>query len=447
MPCLVDDKVSANAEEVGDEGEVWLEGCALAPDANKCFLNDVMRRVDILHIVENASEEDGLVLLEQQPERLRVRVAHAFDEVVVRLAHAQGFNYSKIGTNVERSKPIWKEGSRYSQTTDRSTSKVGGWRPDNRFPNTMMNIDRFLHKLALRFGSDRMNERHSLLIDEAISKTFNRIRSVDPQTDRQFLRLRTSISNQLPERVPVYSRFVPRLAVAAVVLAAVLLGGYFYSTSTFTRFPSDVYATGRGEQKEVTLNDGSQVILNSASELTVKQLQKGKPRTVVVSGEALFRVRRNDSPFTVSTGLVEVNVVGTEFNVRARGDVIEIAVLDGVVNIRVFSNGHDSTLQLTKREMASCPQNGFPRRTGEIPSTEYPGWLHGKLYLDRTSFLAACREIELRFDVTIEVRSSALAEETITGVLDARSAGAAIAALCTLTGKTFSYAGTTYTIR
>ena len=58
--------------------------------------------------------------------------------------------------------------------------------------------------------------------------------------------------------------------------------------------------------------------------------------------------------------------------------------------------------------------------------------MHGKLLLDRTQFIAACRDLEMRFGVTIDLRDQALREREITGILDARTAASGLTALCEL---------------
>jgi hypothetical protein len=111
-----------------------------------------------------------------------------------------------------------------------------------------------------------------------------------------------------------------------------------------------------------------------------------------------------------------------------------------------MKDGRDSTLLLTQNQMALCPHDAFPHRIAGISSPEYPGWMHGKLLLDRTQFITACRELEMRFGVTIDVRDTALRERMITGILDARTAASGLSALCELTGKEFTHAGKTYII-
>ena len=121
-------------------------------------------------------------------------------------------------------------------------------------------------------------------------------------------------------------------------------------------------------------------------------------------------------------------------------------VLPGDHRVRVEKDGKDSTLQLTRNQRAVCPQNDFPARVGDIPSEEYPGWLYGKLFLDGTPLLTACREIEMRFNITIRLQHQRLGSEIITGILDAGNAESAVTALCELTGTRYRQENREYTM-
>jgi transmembrane sensor len=242
----------------------------------------------------------------------------------------------------------------------------------------------------------------------------------------------------------VRGRLLPRLAAGAVAVALLVVTAWFYSSSP--EAAPDVFATQVGEQKEITLRDGSQVTLNYASQLTGSAEKQDRARHFSLKGEAYFRVEHTGSPFIVSTMNADVEVVGTEFDVRERDGELEIGVVRGAVKVRVMKGGKDSTLMLTKNQVGFCPRDGFPQRLSDIASVEYPGWLHGKLLLDHTAFPAACRELEMRFGITITVHDQTMKSKVITGILDARTAERGLAALCELTGKHYTHAGTTFTV-
>jgi ferric-dicitrate binding protein FerR (iron transport regulator) len=281
-------------------------------------------------------------------------------------------------------------------------------------------------------------------IEDTLRKSASRFRTIDPQTQQQWLRLLSATKQIDTEAVPSRPRLMPRFAFGATAVAIVAAAVYFYTSSS--QSSPETFATRMGEQKEIVLGDGSQITLNYASELVASAERPDKPRRVTLTGEAYFRVRNTGSPFIVTTQYADVEVVGTEFNVRGRDGAVEIGVISGAVKVRVVKDGKDSTLLLTQHQMALCQQDAFPGRIGGISSSEYPGWIHGKLLLDRMSFLAACRELEMRFGVTIVVRDGIIREKVITGILDARTAASGLAALCELTGKKFTNAGKAYVI-
>lgn len=111
------------------------------------------------------------------------------------------------------------------------------------------------------------------------------------------------------------------LAVAAYLLAT----GYFdYSASTVTR-----HATKIGEQRTLTLEDGSTVTLNTKSQVLVDMTDTAR-RIVMDRGEAYFEVARDPlRPFTVEVGGRAITAHGTEFNLRRLGDGFGVALIDG----------------------------------------------------------------------------------------------------------------------
>jgi transmembrane sensor len=303
---------------------------------------------------------------------------------------------------------------------------------------------RFLQKLKLMFHTRSNQLVDEAGIDEILDRGFHQLHDIDPETSQQWLRLQRVTAQRDTETVLIKSRFVPRLALSAAVAVFAMVCVYVYF---FIAQPSpEMFATARGQQKEVLLNDGSHVTLNYATELVVPKLQSGQSRRLLLTGEAYFRVQLREDPFIVSTTYADVQVIGTEFNLRAREGALEVAVINGVVKISAVKDGKDSSLLLSRYQMAYCPLDGFPVRIGNIPFPEYPGWMHGKLFLSGTSFQTACREIEMRFDVTIRIDDQRFDNEIVSGVLDARTAESALTALCELTGKRFMHDGQSYHI-
>lgn len=125
---------------------------------------------------------------------------------------------------------------------------------------------------------------------------------------------------------------LPKVALAAMLLIAIV-AGYQVLYQTPAEPSSDIqrYVTRIGEQKTVTLEDGSTISMNTASQLFV-DINDSYRRITLDRGEAYFDVAKDsERPFTVDFGSRSVSVLGTEFNIRKNAEKITVAVLEGVI--------------------------------------------------------------------------------------------------------------------
>ncbi len=119
--------------------------------------------------------------------------------------------------------------------------------------------------------------------------------------------------------------------------AAVMLPGatWLYrenrrSISAFvTGFTAD-YVAESGEQRVITLTDGSQMHLNTASRVNV--LFDGQRRVIeLVHGEIFIKTAKDRRPLSVVTEQGEIQALGTEFQVRLSADETHVALFSGQV--------------------------------------------------------------------------------------------------------------------
>lgn len=125
---------------------------------------------------------------------------------------------------------------------------------------------------------------------------------------------------------------------AGIALAATLLVPYVTGLNT----APVRHATILGEQRSVTLDDGSVVVLNTLSEVDI-DLGRSQRRVALLAGEALFDVAPDSNrPFVVDAGDVSLTVLGTKFSVYRKGDETRLAVVEGIV--KVSANGDFAAL-------------------------------------------------------------------------------------------------------
>lgn len=127
---------------------------------------------------------------------------------------------------------------------------------------------------------------------------------------------------------------------AGVIAAALLITigwiGGMQRRAMHSRLPAATYATANGERATITLLDGTAVVLNVGSRLSVPADYAEGNHTVSLAGEALFSVSHHDrTPFTVVAGAATARVLGTTFIVRhyTTDSASLVAVRDGRVAV------------------------------------------------------------------------------------------------------------------
>jgi transmembrane sensor len=123
-------------------------------------------------------------------------------------------------------------------------------------------------------------------------------------------------------------------SLAATLIVAVGIAGWFY-------LQRGVYATGVGEQRMVTLLDGSVIELNARSRIKVRY--NDHQRSVdLLQGQALFHVAKNPvKPFIVASNGTYVRAVGTQFDVYRKSAGTVVTVVEGRVAVKAPSAGAD----------------------------------------------------------------------------------------------------------
>lgn len=123
------------------------------------------------------------------------------------------------------------------------------------------------------------------------------------------------------------------VGVAAGVLLAVVASLFLSVDTPAPLVDIDRYITKIGEQKTVTLDDGSVLTMNTGTLLLVEMTGDSR-RVILERGEAFFDVAKDASrPFTVLLGERSVSVLGTQFNIHKSPDQFTLAVVDGAVSV------------------------------------------------------------------------------------------------------------------
>ena len=167
--------------------------------------------------------------------------------------------------------------------------------------------------------------------------------------------------------------------------------------------------TPRGGEYQVVLPDNSIVWLNADSKLRFPLTFSGKERRVFASGELYCQVAKDSlSPFRIEVeGLYEVEVLGTEFNVRAYSDLPSATTL---VDGRVLIRDKGTKVVLKPGEQAVKGKHGEVV-VREVDVAPYIAWKQGYFLFEDERLEDILNELARWYDVNIFFENSSVREE------------------------------------
>ena len=169
----------------------------------------------------------------------------------------------------------------------------------------------------------------------------------------------------------------------------------------------------------VELNDGSKVWLNDETSLMYSESFGKKTRELSLSGEAYFEVAKHaGKPFIVKTGELNVEALGTQFNVRAfeNEKFIRATLIEGTVKIHKNDpTGENNEIILAPGQQLQFDKQNDKISLREVNSRLYMAWKEGQLIFDKEQMETVFELMEQYFGVTIVLKNEKLAARRFTG--------------------------------
>ena len=248
-----------------------------------------------------------------------------------------------------------------------------------------MDIYKFQKKLV-RYLKGKSNETENALID-AWYKSYEHDEHLLDENDEERIRLSihrkitTAISKPAIIRLPIFG-------IAASLLFVTSISAFVWYLRAGKNDKVEYYTvqTGTNSIKQLTLSDSSTVWVNAGSKLRVPVLFKGDLREIeLIEGEAFFNVKRNKQPFIVHVSGLNVQVLGTSFNIQAYKKLnnVKVTVATGKVGV---TKGKQTLAMLLPGQ-----QEYYNLVTGEshqltVNTNQAQSWKEGSTYLKEVDF-------------------------------------------------------------
>ena len=211
-----------------------------------------------------------------------------------------------------------------------------------------------------------------------------------------------------------------RVAGAAAVVLLCIAG---WQTYEGLRPIEMTTVTAQAETRTVVLPDRTEVILNRYSTLTYpKDFRRETRREVSLQGGAYFEVAKNPShPFVVETGEVQVEVLGTHFNIEAypRDREVRTTLLEG--SVAVSLRDRSQRLVLAPNERAVYHKtSGRLMQEPLADAADDISWSRGQLNFRSQPLREIVRQLANAYQTDIRIADPTLAEYRLTATFDIR---------------------------
>lgn len=218
---------------------------------------------------------------------------------------------------------------------------------------------------------------------------------------------------------------IPKVAASiAIILCSAFAAYSLYTTIGHKEsMENNIYTfeVEPGQKGSMRLADGTVVHLNSASKISFTGDYNSENRVVNLHGEAYFEVAKNpDKRFIVTCNGVDIEALGTEFNVKAypTDSVITTTLAKG--KVKVYSDEQSVTLLPNGVATYNLKQQSIQASTvDDISIANY--WRTGQLVCKAEPLSSIAETIERMYNVKININDAKLRNMKFTGTIQNNS--------------------------
>lgn len=222
---------------------------------------------------------------------------------------------------------------------------------------------------------------------------------------------------RMEPRRNIHKSFVREfMKIAAVIAVTVCITATFFSIGNdYTDLAMQTVTVPSGQRANVILPDGTDVWLNAGTTMRYPISFMKSKREITLDGEAYFEVAHNEKcPFVVHTYAMDVEVLGTKFNVEAysKKNFFEASLMQGKVKVTSPSNETQSVI-LSPNQKTTLEHGRLV--VSEIDDYGMYRWKEG-LYCFRDKPLGdIMKDLEKYYDLNISIHNQEIAGVVLTG--------------------------------
>ncbi len=234
---------------------------------------------------------------------------------------------------------------------------------------------------------------------------------------------------KVPVKIVSLRTNLMKIAAAALVILGLGMAGIYITQKGILSKKISVTTDINQKNLEVTLPDGSTVILNRETVLSYRASFGKRDRKVALSGEAFFEIEPDrDIPFIINAGNAEVKVVGTSFNVITSNpdSAVEVFVKSGQVMLSY--NSGNKTLLLDPGYVGKIDSKISGKSLNNDPN--YMAWNTGMLIYDGQTLDIVFRDLKRVYNLDIVADDPSILDEIWTAPINNQAQETIIRLIC-----------------
>lgn len=235
--------------------------------------------------------------------------------------------------------------------------------------------------------------------------------------DRAEVQLALFYKNQLEKANQSRIRWIRySAAVAAIIVFGLVVWGLLPQSTTSQPDKFQVFSVPLGSRSKVLLADGTEVNLNSGSELRYSSGYSSANRVVYLKGEGYFQVKSDkDHPFIVKTTDFDVVATGTSFNVCSylNNRYSNTTLAEGKVHIQMNSSGQ--LFDVKQGDKFELNRNSMKYVLAKADIESEVAWKNGEFIFQKIPFPDLVQRLERWYDVKLNYSGQELQNFAFTG--------------------------------
>lgn len=215
-----------------------------------------------------------------------------------------------------------------------------------------------------------------------------------------------------------FFQYISRVA-AILLLPLIIALGYQLVNNRTKVGRLQTVSTPLASRTSFDLPDGSRVWLNAGSTISFDEPFNPKKRSVKLSGQAYFDVKKDKIPFFIETDQFTVKVLGTSFDVLAYpGEGALVTLEQGIVSLKTLS-GNEAVLN--PGQQAVIGNEGGQIEQREVDTGQFVAWKNNRLIFVDEPLVKVAFRLKRWFNVDIIIEDESIKKIPVNGTIEYES--------------------------